>query len=91
MDTSAKALDLLKHRHDGGIASGLEVAQQATLLDSTISQAALVQQSRAQYEHAIAVLVGQPASSFSVTGRSVENDSAGCAAGSSVRRTGAPA
>ena len=61
-----KALDLLNQRHDGGIASGLEVAQQATLLDSTLSQAALVQQSRAQYEHAIAVLVGQPASNFSV-------------------------
>ncbi len=61
-----KALDLLNQRHTGGIASGLEVAQQATLLDSTISQAALVQQTRAQYEHAIAVLVGQPASNFSV-------------------------
>jgi outer membrane protein, multidrug efflux system len=61
-----KALDLLNQRHSGGIASGLEVAQQATLLDSTISQAALVQQSRAQYEHAIAVLVGQPAANFSV-------------------------
>lgn len=61
-----KALDLLNQRHTGGIASGLEVAQQATLLDSTISQAALVQESRAQYEHAIAVLVGLPASNFSV-------------------------
>ena len=59
-------MDLIKRRHDGGVASGLEVAQQATVLDSTISQAALVQQSRAQYEHAIAVLVGQPASTFSV-------------------------
>ena len=62
-----KALDLLNQRHEGGIASGLEVAQQATLLDSTISQAALVQESRAQYEHAIALLVGQPASNFTVT------------------------
>jgi len=61
-----KGLDLLNARHVGGIASGLEVAQQAALLDSTISQASLVQQSRAQYEHAIAVLVGQPASNFSV-------------------------
>lgn len=61
-----KALDLLNQRHEGGIASGLEVAQQATVLESTMSQAALVQQSRAQYEHAIAVLVGQPASNFSV-------------------------
>ena len=61
-----KGLELVQHRHDGGIASGLEVAQQATVLDSTISQLALVQQSREQYEHAIAVLLGQPASTFTV-------------------------
>lgn len=66
VDSQRKALDLLNARHVGGIASGLEVAQQATLLDSTISQASLVLQSRAQYEHAIAVLVGQPAPAFSV-------------------------
>ncbi len=61
-----KGLDLVNHRHDGGISSGLEVAQQAALLDSTLSQLALVQESRAQYEHAIAVLVGQSASSLNV-------------------------
>jgi outer membrane protein, multidrug efflux system len=61
-----KGLDLVNDRHAGGIASGLEVAQQAALLDSTVSQLALVQQSRAQYEHAIAMLVGQSASSLSV-------------------------
>jgi outer membrane protein, multidrug efflux system len=61
-----KGLQLVQDRHNGGIASGLEVAQQATVLDSTIAQLSLVQESRAQYEHAIAVLVGQPASSFSV-------------------------
>jgi len=66
VDTQRKGLDLVNRRHDGGIASGLEVAQQATLLDSTLSQLALVQQSRAQYEHAIAVLLGQSAPSFSV-------------------------
>jgi multidrug efflux system outer membrane protein len=36
------------------------------VLDSTLSQASLVQESRAQYEHAIAVLVGQPATSFNI-------------------------
>jgi NodT family efflux transporter outer membrane factor (OMF) lipoprotein len=61
-----KGLDLVNNRHEGGIASGLEVAQQSALLDSTLSQLALVQQTRAQYEHAIAVLVGQAASSLSV-------------------------
>ena len=66
VDYQRKSLQLVEDRHNGGIASGLEVAQQATVLDSTISQLALVQESRAQYEHAIAVLVGQPASNFSV-------------------------
>ena len=66
VDSQRKGLDLVQKRHDGGIANGLDVAQQATVLDATISQAALVQQSRAQFEHAIAVLVGQPASSFNV-------------------------
>ncbi|HVP63799.1 MAG TPA: efflux transporter outer membrane subunit [candidate division Zixibacteria bacterium] len=61
-----KGLDLVNRRHQGGVASGLEVAQQAALLDATLTQLALIQQSRAQYEHAIAVLVGQPASSFSI-------------------------
>ena len=61
-----KGLDLVNRRHEGGVTSGLEVAQQASLLDSTVSQLALVQQSRAQYEHAIAVLVGQAASSLNV-------------------------
>jgi multidrug efflux system outer membrane protein len=61
-----KGLDLVNRRHEGGVTSGLEVAQQAALLDSTVSQLALVQQSRAQYEHAIAVLVGQAASTLNV-------------------------
>lgn len=61
-----KGLDLVNDRHNGGIASGLEVAQQAALLDATLTQLALVRQSRAQYEHAIAALAGQPASSFNV-------------------------
>jgi NodT family efflux transporter outer membrane factor (OMF) lipoprotein len=61
-----KGLDLVNRRHQGGVASGLEVAQQAALLDSTVSQLALVQESRDQYEHAIAVLLGQPASSMNL-------------------------
>jgi outer membrane protein, multidrug efflux system len=57
----------VEDRHNGGIASGLEVAQQATVLDSTISQLSLVQESREQYEHAIAVLLGKPASNFTIS------------------------
>jgi len=61
-----EALDLVNHRHEGGVANGLEVAQQAALLDSTATQLQLVLQQRAQYEHAIAVLLGKSASAFSL-------------------------
>lgn len=64
-----KGLQLVNSRHEGGVASGLDVAQQKALLDSTVSQLYLVQQQRAQYEHAIAVLLGTPASTFSVPAR----------------------
>jgi multidrug efflux system outer membrane protein len=61
-----EGLVLVNHRHEGGIASGLDVAQQQTLLDSTVTQLYLLQQQRAQFEHAIAALTGSPASSFNV-------------------------
>jgi outer membrane protein, multidrug efflux system len=61
-----KGLQLVESRHSGGVASGLDLAQQQTLLDSTVAQLYLVQQQRAQYEHAIAVLTGNPASTFNV-------------------------
>ncbi|MBZ5657575.1 MAG: efflux transporter outer membrane subunit [Acidobacteriia bacterium] len=66
VEIQQKGLDLVNNRHEGGVASGLEVAQQAALLDATATQLSLVEQQRAQYEHAIAVLVGKPASSFTL-------------------------
>jgi NodT family efflux transporter outer membrane factor (OMF) lipoprotein len=66
VEIQQKGLDLVNQRHSGGVASGLEVAQQAALLDSTAAQLSLVEQQRAQYEHAIAVLVGKPASTFAL-------------------------
>jgi len=61
-----EGLVLVKHRHEGGIASGLDLAQQQTLLDSTVTQLELLQQQRAQFEHAIATLTGNAASTFGV-------------------------
>lgn len=61
-----EGLVLVNHRHEGGIASGLDLAQQQTLLDSTVTQLYLLQQQRAQFEHAIAVLTGNAASTFSL-------------------------
>src|SRR5258708_9328546 len=56
-------------RHKGGVASGLDVAQEETLLNTTRTQAVLLQQQRKQFEDAIAVLVGQPAPDFHVAPR----------------------
>jgi NodT family efflux transporter outer membrane factor (OMF) lipoprotein len=61
-----KALDLTQNRYRGGVASAVDVAQAQTQLDNTRAQAIDVQIQRAQNEHAIAVLTGQPASSFSI-------------------------
>ena len=57
-------LQLVNRRHEGGAVSGLDVAQQQTVLDSSYTQLALLQQQRAQFEHAIAALQGLPASAF---------------------------
>ena len=61
-----KALKLIEARHEAGNASGLDVAQQATLLDSTRSQLELLLRQRAQLEHALATLCGTPATGFRV-------------------------
>ncbi len=64
-----KGLDLVNNRHAGGVASGLDVAQQQTVLDSSITQLHLLTQQRAQFEHAIAVLQGLPAQQFTAPAR----------------------
>ena len=61
-----KGLELVNNRHEGGVASGLDLAQQQTILDATTTQLYLVRQQRATFEHAIAVLTGTPASTFKV-------------------------
>jgi outer membrane protein, multidrug efflux system len=71
VDIQQRGLQLVESRHSGGVASGLDVAQQQTVLDSTVAQLYLVKQQREQYEHAIAVLTGNPAATFSVPVRSL--------------------
>jgi NodT family efflux transporter outer membrane factor (OMF) lipoprotein len=61
-----KALDLTRNRYQGGVASAVDVAQAETQLETTRSQAIDVQVQRSQDEHAIAVLTGQPPSTFSI-------------------------
>src|ERR1700756_5114340 len=64
-----RGLELVNSRHAGGVASGLDVAQEETLLNTTRTQAVLLQQQRKQFEDAIAVLVGQPAPDFHIASR----------------------
>jgi outer membrane protein, multidrug efflux system len=59
-----EGLSLVERRYQGGIASGLEVAQQKAVLEATATQANLLVQQRKQFEHAIAALVGTPAANF---------------------------
>ena len=62
-----KALELTKVQFETGIASEEDVAQAQTQLETTRAQATDLGIQRAQFEHAIAVLTGQPPSTFSIT------------------------
>jgi NodT family efflux transporter outer membrane factor (OMF) lipoprotein len=62
-----KALKLTQARYHGGVSSDVDVAQAETLLETTRAQDIEVGVARAQFEHAIAVLTGQTASTFSIS------------------------
>ncbi|AJK49412.1 RND efflux transporter, outer membrane factor (OMF) lipoprotein, NodT family [Burkholderia plantarii] len=64
-----KALDFVTAQHELGAVSGLNLLQQRSQLDATKTQAQLLLNTRQQYEHAIATLVGTPAPSFSIAPR----------------------
>jgi NodT family efflux transporter outer membrane factor (OMF) lipoprotein len=61
-----KSLELTRTRYRGGVASQVDVVQAQAQLETTRAQAIDVGVQRAQFEHAIAVLIGQPASTFAL-------------------------
>src|SRR5262249_28500933 len=60
------ALQLTTNRFTGGAAPMSDVAQAKTQLETTQVQATDVAVQRAQFEHAIALLIGQPPATFSL-------------------------
>jgi NodT family efflux transporter outer membrane factor (OMF) lipoprotein len=61
-----KALQLTESRFQGGVASREDVDLAATQLEQTRAEDIDITSARDQFEHAVAVLVGQPASTFSL-------------------------
>jgi NodT family efflux transporter outer membrane factor (OMF) lipoprotein len=57
-------LDLTQNRFQGGLSSEVEVQQAKTQLETTQAQAIDVGVLRAQYEHAVAILIGKPPAEF---------------------------
>jgi len=60
------ALQLNEDRYQGGLASDVEVEQAKTQLETTRAQAIDVGVARAQFEHAVAVLIGKPPAEFTL-------------------------
>jgi len=63
--------DLTVDRRNGGVATDLDVAEAKTVLKTTQAQIPAVALQRAQLEHALALLVGQPAATFRIPERSL--------------------
>jgi NodT family efflux transporter outer membrane factor (OMF) lipoprotein len=59
-----KAVELTESRFRGGVASREDVDLAATQLEQTRAEDIDITSQRDQFEHAVAVLIGQPASSF---------------------------
>ena len=61
-----EALRITTNRFEGGVSNESDVFQAKTQLQAAIVQQQDIAVQRAQYEHAIAILIGQPPNSFSL-------------------------
>jgi outer membrane protein, multidrug efflux system len=66
-----KSLELTRDRRAGGIVSDLDVAQAETVFRTARAQLPAIALQRAQFQHALAVLIGKPASSFEIPERAL--------------------
>jgi NodT family efflux transporter outer membrane factor (OMF) lipoprotein len=61
-----QAFQLNEDLYEGGLASEVEVEQARTILETTRAQMIDVDIARAQYEHAVAVVIGKPPADFTL-------------------------
>jgi NodT family efflux transporter outer membrane factor (OMF) lipoprotein len=66
VDVDKKGLEVEQARYDTGVDDEISLQNAKTTLASAQAAATSLQVARAQYEHAIAMLIGKPASDFSV-------------------------
>ena len=74
LDSFQQTLQLTQDRLKGGLASDSDVAQAQTQLEQTRAQLIDLGVQRAQFEHAIAVLVGEPATNFHIAEKPLAGD-----------------
>jgi NodT family efflux transporter outer membrane factor (OMF) lipoprotein len=67
VEADKKALEVVRAAYDTGVGDQISVVDAQTTLESAQSAAINLGIARAQYEHAIATLIGKPASTFSIT------------------------
>ena len=74
LDAYTQTLQLTQVRLKGGLSTDSDVAQAQAQLEGTRAQFIDLGVQRAQYEHAIAVLVGEPATGFHIPERPLAGD-----------------
>jgi NodT family efflux transporter outer membrane factor (OMF) lipoprotein len=66
VEADKKALEAVRAAYDTGVGDQISVVEAQTTLESAQSAAINLGIARSQYEHAIATLIGKPASAFSI-------------------------
>lgn len=74
VDAYQRAFDLTSTRKEGGLASGVEVAQAQNQLSSALAEVEAVAARRAEAEHAVAILIGEIPAAFSLVPAGLQTD-----------------
>jgi len=70
IDGYQRALEITQNRYDAGIVAKTDVLQAQTQLKTSQAEELGLERTRAEFEHAIAVLIGEPPANFSLAAKS---------------------